>query len=345
MLEDLKRLRDWFVMKHRGSVLVFILWILSLLAIFSIAVGFTVSQRLNAIGRLATREDLRDVAEAGVLAAIEVLESGRKTESFSDALKDSWSVNPERFREIGIGRGSFNVSYEVPGGTYHGMTDEESKINLNLVGDSEVLVRLFSQAVLAGGTDARVIASSILDWIDPDEEEREGGAESSYYQQLKQPYRSKNGRLDALEELLLIKGMTMEALNSIRPYVTLWNSGKINLNTASSIVLNALGLEPNLAGKIIFYRAGQDGVERTNDDRSFKDIETIPETLETVYRLTDVEKTSLLQLLSQGIASVRSEFFHIRSVAQLGRRPGFLTIWCIVDEQGKARFWHETFSV
>src|SRR5262249_10422864 len=56
------------------------------------------------------------------------------------------------------------------------------------------------------------IANSILDWLDPDDSPRTSGAENDYYQSLSQPYSCKNGPLDSLEELLLVKGVTPQLL-------------------------------------------------------------------------------------------------------------------------------------
>lgn len=53
---------------------------------------------------------------------------------------------------------------------------------------------------------------AILDWLDygDNDEERPEGAENSYYQGLEIPYPCKNGPMDSIEELLLIKGITPE---------------------------------------------------------------------------------------------------------------------------------------
>ena len=50
-------------------------------------------------------------------------------------------------------------------------------------------------------------ADSILDWIDPDNEPREFGAEQEYYSQLDTPYTPRNGLPETLEELLFVKGV------------------------------------------------------------------------------------------------------------------------------------------
>lgn len=51
-------------------------------------------------------------------------------------------------------------------------------------------------------------ADAILDFIDPDDEPREFGAEREYYTQLPNPYAPVNGPLNSIEQLLLVKGVT-----------------------------------------------------------------------------------------------------------------------------------------
>lgn len=94
-----------------------------------------------------------------------------------------------------------------------GLQNESSKLNLNN------LVR-WEQASpgqgrtslmqLPGMTEA--IADSILDWIDTDEQTREFGAETEYYQTLDRPYRSANVLPKQLSELLYVKGVTRQLL-------------------------------------------------------------------------------------------------------------------------------------
>ena len=55
-----------------------------------------------------------------------------------------------------------------------------------------------------------IVADSILDWLDADDLYRANGAENDYYRSLKEPYDCKNGPMDTVEELLLVKGVTPE---------------------------------------------------------------------------------------------------------------------------------------
>ncbi len=56
------------------------------------------------------------------------------------------------------------------------------------------------------------IADAILDWIDTDEMPREFGAEIDEYSQMSPPYAPRNGPIETIEELLLVRGITPEML-------------------------------------------------------------------------------------------------------------------------------------
>lgn len=59
---------------------------------------------------------------------------------------------------------------------------------------------------LPGMTDE--LADAILDYIDADDTVRSFGAESAYYQGLAMPYPAKNGPLESLDELLMVRGVS-----------------------------------------------------------------------------------------------------------------------------------------
>ena len=96
--------------------------------------------------------------------------------------------------------------------------------------------------------EAENIIEAIVDWIDEDDDVFGfGGAESSYYQSLENPYSPRNGPMEFVEELLLIKGVTnelfygTEEVAGLVDLVTPWGrDGKININTADPLLLMAL---------------------------------------------------------------------------------------------------------
>jgi DNA uptake protein ComE-like DNA-binding protein len=52
------------------------------------------------------------------------------------------------------------------------------------------------------------VAAAILDWMDTDDTPRQNGAEREYYSGMSPSYAPKNGPLESVEELLLVRGVT-----------------------------------------------------------------------------------------------------------------------------------------
>ncbi len=102
---------------------------------------------------------------------------------------------------------------------YGAVIDEAGKLNINaliqLDPSGEMLfsaLTMLQQQTQNPYLTSEVI-DAIVDWVDGDDDPRTGGAESSYY--LSNPagaYRAKNGPLNSLDELLLVKGVTPQLL-------------------------------------------------------------------------------------------------------------------------------------
>src|SRR5205085_6542254 len=90
----------------------------------------------------------------------------------------------------------------------YGMTDESGKINVNALLALDSTGKVLHDALMKLPNMTDDIAWSIVDWIDSNDEQSPGGAEDEYYMQQNPPYHCKNGPLDSVEELLLVKGVT-----------------------------------------------------------------------------------------------------------------------------------------
>ncbi len=168
------------------------------------------------------------------------------------------------------------------------MEDTERKFNINMaVTEPQVL----KQALILAGADVTqisIITSSVQDWITPPGNPRIGGAESDYYESLDPPYMAKNGPIEELSELLMIKGIRdapelywgSDVTNHPRPLfqqqvltpsglqtapiaapvrlvdiLTPISNGAINILTASRTQLQVLpGVDDNIAGQIVQLR-------------------------------------------------------------------------------------------
>lgn len=134
------------------------------------------------------------------------------------------------------------------------VTDEGGKIPINFPASAfdAKLYPLMLQVLTNLGVEseqAAMIADSLIDWQDKDDEHRLNGAEMDYYGSLPTPYLAKNTRLDSLEELLRVKGVTPELYYGgseefpvgLRDIFTVFNNtGEVNLRFSTPEVKQAL---------------------------------------------------------------------------------------------------------
>ncbi len=98
-------------------------------------------------------------------------------------------------------------------GARHGLEDESTRLNLNILPTIEkTLPGAGTTLLMALPGMTEDVADAILDWLDDDEDERPLGAETGYYTGLRPAYAAKNGPLETVEELLLVRGVTPELL-------------------------------------------------------------------------------------------------------------------------------------
>ncbi|MEM9101235.1 MAG: type II secretion system minor pseudopilin GspK [Pseudomonadota bacterium] len=89
------------------------------------------------------------------------------------------------------------------------------------------------------------LAESLRDWIDEDTEPfGADGAEDTEYTGYAKPYRTANGPISSVNELLVIKGYTREVVDAIRPYVC---TIPPTTGTQDNIVINVNTLKPENA--------------------------------------------------------------------------------------------------
>jgi len=261
------------------------------------------------------------LAKSGVRGAQAVLrEDGKTPGKKIDHLGEFWATPVPPYP---IGNGQVSIVIE----------DESSKLNINLLGNStedfqkwrpvwERLLRHFEV------DDAEEIVVAMKDWIDTDDlPEDLYGVEASYYERLDPPYTTKDGPLNSLGELLLIKGVTREVYNILTtgcdggPCVTIAPTTKINVNTVSVPVCRALHDNMNEEDcQDLEEHRPIEGVGNNNDfpsgwggDASGKGIRK--------------------DLNSGGYIDVKSEYFLIRSIGQV--QDTHKVILALVHRKGK----------
>ncbi|MBM3833489.1 MAG: hypothetical protein FJ403_09475 [Verrucomicrobia bacterium] len=284
----------------RGFALVVVMIVIFVLGI--LAGGFAYSMRVETkLARNTSFEgDLEWLGRSGVEFARYILVQHLNVINEQwDSLNQKWAGGPMGTNEVleaislennELGAGVFSVK----------IIDLERKFNINLINDVNVHVLKHALGLVGiDPSDSSPITDSFLDWIDPNDDAHLSGTESRDYlgnpNPGYSPYLAKNGPIDNLAELLLIRGITPEMYwgpsgryrvlrygpsSSEQPSAaglvdlfTALSSGPININTASAQVLQLIpGLDPGLAQGIITTRAGWDGVDGTEDDVPFRSI-------------------------------------------------------------------------
>lgn len=218
---------------RRGIVLLLVLVVVTMLALGGYSFARLMTAEAMAAQHHSHRVRARAAADSGVDYTVAIL-AAQQREGWME--EDLWD-NALRFRNVLVSRESrqspsnpeFRFSVFAPRGDAvnagrfairYGVSDEAARLNVNgwpwivhllSIGDAESAAPL-RNPLLSLPRMTPEVADAILDWIDPDDQPRPGGAESSYYLSLSPPYRPRNAPLLSLQELLMVRGVTPRML-------------------------------------------------------------------------------------------------------------------------------------
>lgn len=190
---------------------------ITIIALTTLVASFALSMSTEV--RLAQNADydleLEWMGRAGIEMARWALANKCPEQKGLDALNQFWAggtapcsngIPQISLKNVPMGQGHFSVT----------ITDMERKWCINQVANQrnpqlEVLQKALAEVGLTDAGLSSTIMDSILDWISPNvTTTRLNGAKDEFYNRLRPPYYCKNGNIDDLSELLLIKGITPE---------------------------------------------------------------------------------------------------------------------------------------
>ncbi len=337
---------------RRGSALIVALWVILVLTILVGGMAFEMKVESNVAGFYRKRVKAQYLAQAGVEWTKAML-----SKKVSEILVDGQLVIEEGqdkemveygYRVQKMGQG-FEMTRELGEGKFTLVVRPEAAKGFNIN-------QLAQQA--ASDDDARCVLEEILDqgevpyevqdemidclidWVDQGDEHRINGAESDDPFYTERGYEVKNGPLDTVEELLLIKGWTEaivfggpplekggNPLPGIYSKFTVWGDGKLSVNDADELLLLGIcDIDELVVEDIKRARLGVDGEPNTIDD-GIKDLNEIAGMTPGVAKWLTVRDTKFLRVVSIGeVGQVRSG------------------IWCILQAEGGSVFpvyWRE----
>ena len=339
-------MQEKIVKNEKGIALIITISVITVLMALALELNSNVRSEVISTAMTRDRLALKQMADSGIQIGIGIvltdLQADSEDRKFFDSLQEDWA-DPEKINEV-IAEFPFDDgSIELT------ITDELGKIQVNALvvyPDSrefneeqkaiwEKILNYFvtdEDSFEFVGTTG--IVGCIKDWLDTgDDDSITGinGAESDYYLDLDPPYKCKNGPIEHLDELVLVKGIDPENFYSVGEmfqlpkYVTVYGmsdsskdnkinndikarkngnsftfEGKININTAELPVLSVLfeDEDENLAVDLIEYRD-----ERTLDG-AFKN----PVDSENWYRnVSGIEKDTKIRAVTTKTDTFRIE--------------------------------------
>jgi len=257
-----------------------VLWVITILTVVVLEFSFAMRTEVNITKNFKEELQLYAIAEGGVQRAVAelILKHDTRAQQISKTAKTE-EVASERKEWVADGR-PYPLQFDQ-GKCELRIMSESGKMNINTI--SEMTLRKVIGNLGLEGEKRDVVADSILDWRDPDDLHRINGAENDYYQSLKEPYRCKDGNLDSIEELLLVRGVTPGLFHGgkrakageagakasdvgLKGIFSVYASGEqVDINSASLQVLRAVLGIPSEAGKAILKAREEKGFQNQQD--------------------------------------------------------------------------------
>jgi len=193
-------------MREQGSILIGLLWCLVILSLVVVGVLHTARMDLIVVKNYGDRIQAHYLALAGIEKARALLYQDAQDRSRTQKNHTgNYYDAPEQFRNVAFGRGTFSVIHrgraDEGGGVIYGVSDEESRLNINAASTDEL-------GHIQDMTPD--VATAIVNWRGGDN--TTVAAETQYYTGLQPPYQPRIGPYQTIRELLMVRGVSPDAL-------------------------------------------------------------------------------------------------------------------------------------
>lgn len=257
---------------QRGAVLIIVLASILLLSAVVVAFMSEALIKIKYYGLFHNNDDLRVEAYSALETTLAVLNQFQEVDKALYGPQQGWA-DPLAY-----------AGFTTPDGIEARVvqiTDESGKIPLASASE-ELLFQLFLTLDFEF-SEAEHLRDTLMDWMDADDDKRLDGYDSADYEDLDPPYLAANAPLQTWDELRLIEGFRqafwdeegqpLPVLNDFKTAVSLYHTGRINVNAAGPLVLETLydmGEIPD-PQFISDYQNGPDRTPGTEDDLTLRE--------------------------------------------------------------------------
>jgi general secretion pathway protein K len=343
--------RATFAVNRRGSGLIVAIWVIALLSILVISFAFDAHLETKVLSVTRKRHQAEYLAMSGITIAELLMDKqgsvsgGEAPEAIAD---DRWYQPALLLKR---GKPVSGLVEKLGGGFIRlDIEPEPGRRNVNRLIDDD-----WERILRVGGVPEELwptLIDSFNDWVDKDDLPRQNGAETEdYYSTLPKPYRTRNGPVDTVRELLLVKGFNetilsggvlnpdappeqRKVLSGIQDMLTTYGDGKVNVNAAGLRVLMTLSGVDDLVAHAIVEERERQVSESANGipDTGFKSV------ADFLSRIPGLDPAVA------GQVTVGSSVFRVTAIGQVGqvtRRIWAIAEWNSTLKKLKIMQWRE----
>ncbi|MCC5794769.1 MAG: type II secretion system minor pseudopilin GspK [Chromatiales bacterium] len=265
-----------FRVRQRGAALLTAMLVVALATVLAAEMLWQINLNVRRAQALLTQDQARQFALGAEAWARDVLAADAREDDGTDHLQENWA---QRLPPLLVDEGVLEGFVE----------DAQGRFNLNNLVNSrtgevnEAVYEQFQRLLSILELDP-ALADAVVDWIDPDQVPMLQGAEDDAYTGLNPPYRAANFWFVTPTELLAVRGIDIDAWESLAPHVIalpMQRDGDggfvhpVNLNTATEAVLLSLGPQLTVAE-----------VEAWMEERPFNDLQRFDGLFDVPYSLS-----------------------------------------------------------
>ena len=216
--------QDWSTMnttrRRPGFIVLVVMIVIVMITLAGLSFVLTLSTENKAVHRQGDQLQLDEALASGMELLKGFCSQSAQQRSEAGGTQDNAAAFGNIVMPLAAGAGdAVTLNIVSPGGdrpaaeVRFGLQNESARLHLAVLTEWERRAPGSAAAALLqlpGMSEST--AAAILDWIDADGDPRPGGAEAEYYASQRLPYEPRNGVPALLEELLLVRDVSRQAL-------------------------------------------------------------------------------------------------------------------------------------